>query len=489
MLVSFLALALIPLVAGRISSLHGRRETIAGGDTYCTEPVAKGKVVFPDSLAGRTVQNYDMYSGYVNITTQDWLFYWFFEADASAVEAYSDPADVPLIIWTNGGPGCSAMEGATTENGPLVLYRIKESYDLATGQLSDNPYAWNKQGHVLYVDQPKGVGNSFGYGAGCKSSVEAGLDIVTFIQGWYDLFPEYASNKVVVSGESYGGHYIPAWANAILDHNQALATNAADTGANANKEHGRTSAGVANAPRPIPMVGVAIGNGCVNNTVQDSAKYIEFLQANKLLPAGAEPKSQAVAEAQMINYIGYQPNFYDFRVQDVKCNTGCYSYNYTEWSYWFLKSEVIEALHICGDAGYDAFAGSAGGCINLPGFDSGDAFDYSAALGRALDSGVSVLFFYGKNDLACNYVGGYAMTASLPWAGAEGFKAAPLEPFGGGGLGVTSGGEAQVYRPEEGDNGTAGKLMWVQVNAAGHMVPLDEPPAAATALSMLLAEI
>jgi hypothetical protein len=33
-------------------------------------------VVFPDSLAGRTTQNYDMYSGYVNITQEDWLFYW-----------------------------------------------------------------------------------------------------------------------------------------------------------------------------------------------------------------------------------------------------------------------------------------------------------------------------------------------------------------------------------------------------------------------------
>jgi carboxypeptidase C (cathepsin A) len=70
-------------------------------------------------------------------------------------ELYPNPADVPLIIWTNGGPGCSAMEGATTESGPLVLYRIKESYQLATGQLSDNPYGWNKQGHVLYVDQPR----------------------------------------------------------------------------------------------------------------------------------------------------------------------------------------------------------------------------------------------------------------------------------------------------------------------------------------------
>jgi hypothetical protein len=40
--------------------------------TCTTTPVAKKQVVFPDSLAGRTTQNYDMYSGYVNVTTEDW---------------------------------------------------------------------------------------------------------------------------------------------------------------------------------------------------------------------------------------------------------------------------------------------------------------------------------------------------------------------------------------------------------------------------------
>jgi carboxypeptidase C (cathepsin A) len=255
--------------------------------------------------------------------------------DASAAAAYASPEDVPLIVWTNGGPGCTAMEGATTENGPLVLYRIKESYELATGQLSDNAYAWNKQGHVLYVDQPKGVGNSFGANK-CPSSVEAGKDIVTFLQGWLQLFPQYATNKLVVSGESYGGHYVPAWANAILDHN----------------ENG--------ASPSLNLKGIAIGNGCINNTVQDTTKFVEFLHANNLIPADAAPKSQVGANAQMEAYIGYNPNFYDYRVRDISC-AGCYSYNYTEWSYWFLRADVIESLNICGGAGYDAFAGAAGG--------------------------------------------------------------------------------------------------------------------------------
>lgn len=65
-------------------------------DTFCSTPVTKGKVEFPDSLAGRGQINFDMYSGYVNISTApDYLFYWFFSTQDGNSSA-------PLIIWTNG---------------------------------------------------------------------------------------------------------------------------------------------------------------------------------------------------------------------------------------------------------------------------------------------------------------------------------------------------------------------------------------------------
>lgn len=54
------------------------------------------------------------------MTAPDYLFYWFFSTR-------DKNPDAPLIIWTNGGPGCTAMEGATTENGPLFLLDIKEA--------------------------------------------------------------------------------------------------------------------------------------------------------------------------------------------------------------------------------------------------------------------------------------------------------------------------------------------------------------------------
>ena len=80
--------------AARIEEVYGSKRLEK--DSFCSDPVSKAKVEFPDNLVGRAQINFDMYSGYVNISTApDYLFYWFFssqDGDASA----------PLIIWTNG---------------------------------------------------------------------------------------------------------------------------------------------------------------------------------------------------------------------------------------------------------------------------------------------------------------------------------------------------------------------------------------------------
>jgi carboxypeptidase C (cathepsin A) len=447
-------LLLLPLLAeARIVAKHGRTATApasasGGGPMPCSAPVQKARVHFPESIVGRAKGDQG-WSGYVNVTEHDHLFYWFFEAQANASTA-------PLVFWSNGGPGCSAMEGATTEHGPLSLTYIKLSHDLATGQLSDNPWAWSKNANIVYVDQPRYVGYSYGAGPKVTSSVDAGLDMVTFITGFLERFPELKGRPVYLAAESYGGHYVPAWAGAVMDHNEKAAAAAAQPGLEV-----------------IPLAGAIIGNGCVNFTEQNTRTYEAFLKSADLIPASASPADEDAANALMAAHIGYSPNYYDWRIRDIACEA-CYSYNYTKWSLFFTQQEVIEALNVCGDAGTaapgNAFAGAAGGCIDLPSFDEGDTFDYSGAMARMLEKDLTVTFFYGMNDRACDYVGGYNMAKTIEWSGREAFGAAAQQPLE---LGGTSGGMLQQYKG----------LSFLQIAAAGHMVPQDQPAAAAFALT------
>ncbi len=65
-----------------IEEMEQRKLSSVGPNSYkfCTDPIAKGKVNFPDSIVGRAKSNFDMYSGYVNISSApDYLFYWLFE--------------------------------------------------------------------------------------------------------------------------------------------------------------------------------------------------------------------------------------------------------------------------------------------------------------------------------------------------------------------------------------------------------------------------
>jgi len=60
-----------------------------------------------------------------------------------------------VLLWLNGGPGCSSLLGSLGENGPF-MFRDGET------ELEPNMYSWNKFANVLYVESPPGVGFSLG---------------------------------------------------------------------------------------------------------------------------------------------------------------------------------------------------------------------------------------------------------------------------------------------------------------------------------------
>ena len=112
----------------------------------------------------------------------------------------------PLVIWTNGGPGCSSLLGFATENGP---YQMLDN----TTTFVENPYSWNKNASVLYIEHPAGVGYSY-----CNSSIAGDCDFndrtdsddnMEAILAWFAKFTEYKTHDLWISGESYGGIYVP----------------------------------------------------------------------------------------------------------------------------------------------------------------------------------------------------------------------------------------------------------------------------------------
>ena len=67
------------------------------------------------------------------------------------VESRANPETDPLIIWLNGGPGCSSMLGLYTENGPN-WFRYDPSSVKERFTFEHNEYSWNTNANVMYID-------------------------------------------------------------------------------------------------------------------------------------------------------------------------------------------------------------------------------------------------------------------------------------------------------------------------------------------------
>ncbi|KAI3525873.1 hypothetical protein L1887_05002 [Cichorium endivia] len=157
-------------------------------------------------LPGQPPATFKQFAGYISIDEAKprSLFYYF-------VEAESDSPSKPLVLWLNGGPGCSSVgEGAFVEHGPFKPSR---------GELVKNDYSWNKEANMLYLDTPAGVGFSYSdekaFYTYVNDAITAG-DNLAFLEKWLQYFPEYKNRDFYITGESYAGHYIPTLANLIV---------------------------------------------------------------------------------------------------------------------------------------------------------------------------------------------------------------------------------------------------------------------------------
>ena len=170
----------------------------------------------------------------VDEPTDSNLFYWLFRDDN-----YDDKA--PLVLWINGGPGSSSQIGNLMENGPLKLEKDKN------GKIKVNSFkhqAWSSIANMVFLDQPVGVGYSYGH-LEITEAAQIQNHTIEFIKGLYELHPEMKGRDFFITGESYGGKYEPAMAVGIIEYNKQVPQE-----------------------EQIPLKGVLIGNGFTDPITQ-----------------------------------------------------------------------------------------------------------------------------------------------------------------------------------------------------------------------------
>ena len=371
-------------------------------------------------------------------------------------QSRNDPKNDPFVLWLTGGPGCSGMLALLNENGPCSIKNV-------SGVLTEenNPYSWTNKANVLWIDQPTGVG--FSYGAkGDYDHDEIGVrdDMYHFLTEFFSAHPEYAQNEFYVFGESYGGHYAPNVAYRVFQGNQEN-----------------------NGLAKINLKGVAVGNGLTDPAIQYKY-YAEMAYKNtynvqsvsrlayyrmKLQTPGCvklinqcQNDTSVCGEAQnqcnqeMIGpYEASGLNPYDVR---IKCEVPGLCYDFSAPTAWLGLESTRKALGVTS-------ASAAWASCNMQvnqefSNDWMQAQEYT--IPPMLKGGIKVLIYAGDADFICNWMGNKAWTLALPWSGNSAFNAAEDHDW-------------KVDGKKAGTARTSAGLTFLQVNDAGHMVPMDQP--------------
>lgn len=176
------------------------------------------------------------FSGYLSLQNGKQLHYHFVLAESAV------PTDEPVVLWLNGGPGCSSYIGFWTENGPLTMN--------GDGTLSLNEGRWSQVANVLYLESPVGVGFSYWPGQPlpwAANDTSTAQDSTEALLAFYALCPQFSSNDLWITGESYAGVYVPMLAQAILALPSAFSSAAAQ----------------AQSQLKSQLRGILVGNGAV----------------------------------------------------------------------------------------------------------------------------------------------------------------------------------------------------------------------------------
>ncbi|EGZ05922.1 hypothetical protein PHYSODRAFT_320033 [Phytophthora sojae] len=387
--------------------------------------------------------------------TLNGLYYVFYESSSTR-------ADVPVLLWLSGGPGCSGLVALLFENGPCM-------FDDEADKISFNPYSWTGLAHVIYLDQPEGTGYSGGENGFTKAwSLGGAADRMRgFLQQFCLQHPKLKSQDFYVFGESYAGHYVPDLAARLLDDDSSLPT----------------------------LKGIAIGNGVVSTSawVESAIPFLtsynygyQFLGPDdEDLQHSTDLFSSAIANCTKEGNLRHSSAGGDCaealeRFNEVSCKTASLVFNRGR-NVYDVRRECHEddELHLCyrftrlqdfvsseatkayfNEAAHNWRVCTPGGLAELAPLDRLEESEYNVA--RVLEHGVRVLVYGGDADTVVNWMSQDSWTRALAWEHQPAFTSADFEDvhFQGQAIGRVR---------------TSHGFSFMKVYGAGHMVPHDQP--------------
>ncbi|TFK25756.1 carboxypeptidase C [Coprinopsis marcescibilis] len=403
------------------------------------------------------------YSGYFDVADDKHLFFWFFEARNS-------PKDAPLVLWLNGGPGCSSSTGLLFELGPCSIADEGRN-------VTHNPYSWNTHANIIFLDQPINVG--FSYADGDKtvnSSPIAGKDVYAFLELFLNRYPEYSTQPFHIAAESYGGTYAPNFANIIYKSNKELAARTDPKLKHINLASVILANGLTDplvqygsvadyaCDGPYPVFSDPDGPQCqaLRSKIPTCQRLIkscyQFNSRFSCVPAVLYCNSQIMGP---LVQTGLNP--YDVR---RKCDRspdkdGQLCYKQMGWiETWLNDPKVKAAIGVSQDRQF----ASCNMDVNQAFTMNGDGMHNSALLlPELINDGVRLLVYAGNADLMCNYLGNERWVEALETRFSAEFKQSKDLPWTPVRSGVVSG----AVRTAGGNGYSAGNITFVNVHEAG----------------------
>ncbi|KAJ2785271.1 Cell death protease [Coemansia javaensis] len=423
-------------------------DSSAGGNSTAEAPLPDRSEFVVRSIPFQDDKAFDslrQYAGQMPMGgAEDVMFFWL------VANATNSRNQDKLLIWLNGGPGCTSLDGVFMENGPYKFH--------GPNRLRFRDYSLSQQFDVLYIDQPFGTGFSMAPASDYATSFKnATKTLHDFVARFYRVFPEYRQRELYIAGESEAGVYIPYLADSMLQAPQA---------------------------ERFRLRGIMIGNGWVDPYPMYMS-YLELLRVRgmltpdvhkKMLAAmdkcthefnrAPQPVHTSACEDIPIVFLddgGPQPgmcyNQYDLRLTDTQPDCGMnWPPEVGIFTDYLNRKDVQQAINVrSAPKTWTECNNRVNHALRT------DTSPPSVSLLPHILDSIPVLFFVGKEDYLCNYIGTEWTIGNLTWAGSRGMGAAAAPaPW-------------TIDGDEVGRVVSARGLTYALVSNASHMVGVDKP--------------